>query len=281
MKVLIIDGYNLIYRSKYSFLSKGRDKDDLEDRSIVYSFARALRAQIEKHRPDFTYFVLEGKPVQRLLLSESYKAQRVYDVDPGFNVQRKLILELVRAWPGLTVTKHPQHECDDVVNEIAKLQSSLGNAVVVVSTDTDFCQSITDTIHVYNPITKKFLISPVLPHLYPTWKALKGDPGDNIIGFKGVGEKRATQLAESKNQLDEFLKDTCDRKKFETNLKLIQFEEVDLIDCVSSFTEVDPSSFDHFHQILIEYNFDSVTADKSWKIFIKPIKNLRRPNAKS
>ena len=32
------------------------------------------------------------------------------------------------------------------------------------------------------------------PELIVDYKALKGDPSDNIIGVKGIGEKSATEL---------------------------------------------------------------------------------------
>ena len=61
MKVLLLDGYNLIYRAHYA-PARG-------EYSTVYCFFRSLRAQVEKFNPDKIYFVLEGYPRRRMELS--------------------------------------------------------------------------------------------------------------------------------------------------------------------------------------------------------------------
>jgi len=280
MKVLILDGYNLIYRARYSFLSKNRDKSDLEDRSIIYSFIRAVRAQINKHRPDQVYFVLEGRPTRRLDLSNEYKANRVYEKDSGFRLQRGIIIDLVREWPGMTVIRHPQHECDDVAGAIALKHAASGDSIVIVSSDSDFCQSISDEISVFNPITKKFVVSPVAPNSYVSWKALRGDASDNISGFRGIGDIRAKKLIHDPNSLEEFLSVGSNRKKFEHNLEMIAFEHVDLDSCETMTTLSNDETFYNFRARLHDFGFFSITSDKAWRKFLDPISNMRNENAK-
>ena len=48
-KVLILDGYNLLYRARYSGMNKGDD-------STIFNFFRSLRPLIEKFDPDTAYF---------------------------------------------------------------------------------------------------------------------------------------------------------------------------------------------------------------------------------
>ena len=39
---------------------------------------------------------------------------------------------------------------------------------------------------------------------YVKWKSLRGDGADNIKGIKGIGDKRATQLIENAEKLEEY-----------------------------------------------------------------------------
>jgi len=281
MNVLILDGYNLIYRAKYSFLSKKRDKNDLEDRSIVYSFTRAVRSQIDLHKPDCVYFVLEGKPTKRLNLSEDYKANRVYEPDPGFSLQRRLITDLVRLWPGFNVIKHPEHECDDVANALAQQHEEMGDTVVIVSSDTDFYQSLSESIRVYNPVRKRFMTPPVEPESYVAWKSLRGDSSDNITGFAGIGDVRAKKLIANNQLLEEFLSKGDNREKFEHNTEMITFEDVDLFACESVSTLCDDGTLSVFRGALHDLGFFSITSDKAWRKFSKPLSNVRYQNAES
>lgn len=87
-KVLILDGYNLLYRARYSGMNKG-------DFSTIFNFFRSLRPLIEKFNPDTAYFVLEGMPKKRLELLSEYKGQREYHNKDNFSQQRRDIIEIL------------------------------------------------------------------------------------------------------------------------------------------------------------------------------------------
>lgn len=275
MNVLILDGYNLIYRAKYSFFGKKRDKENLEDRSVVYSFTRAIRSQLDLHKPDCVYFVLEGKPARRLNLSEDYKANRVYEPDPGFSLQRRLIIDLVQSWPGFNVIKHPEHECDDVANALAIHHEEKGDAVVIVSSDTDFYQSLSESISVFNPVKKRFVKPPVDPSDYVAWKSLRGDNSDNIKGFVGIGNVRAKKLVSDSKLLETFLSKDDNRERFNHNVEMIAFEAVDLFSCETVSTLCDASTLGRFRGTLHDLGFFSITSDKAWRKFSEPISNVK------
>ena len=271
MKILILDGYNLIYRAKHSGFGQKRDKNDESDRSIVFSFTRAVRSLVNQHTPDKLYLVLEGRPTARLNLAEDYKANRVYEKDAGFKVQRKLIKNLISMWPGMHVVRHPEHECDDLADTLAKRYAVEDNHIVIVSSDTDFCQSISDNVRVFNPVKKQFIKPPVAPEKYVLWKALRGDPGDNIEGFQGIGNVRAQKLIENQTLLNSFLQTEGAQEKLEHNKKMIAFESVDISSCENAFTINDNESISKFRSKLHEFGFFSITSDKAWKTFIVPI----------
>jgi DNA polymerase-1 len=282
MKVLIVDGYNMIYRAKFSgAFNETRNAENLEDKSIVFSFVKSLRAAINQHNPDKVYFVLEGLAKQRISLMEGYKSNRPTEIDSGFNVQRKIIKEIVRSrWPGIITARHGDYECDDVIHAICLHETAQGNQSIIVSTDTDFFQSISESVSVWNPIKKVFAIPPVEPSKYVIWKALKGDTADNIPGFSGIGPKKAEQMILSESALQAFLaSDPTFPDKFKLNLKMINFENVnyDQIDFLTtSNTEFNRA---YFRKYMTELGFSSLAAeDSKWNSFLKPILKLRTKN---
>lgn len=269
-KILILDGYNLIYRAKFSRFNLNRDKSDTSDLSIVYTFVRAIRALVNEHAPDKVYFVLEGRPVQRLATMESYKANRVHERDEGFSVQRRIIKSIVNIWPGLEVIHHPDHECDDVIAALAKRHKIIHDDIIIVSSDTDFFQ-LMPFVRIWNPVKREFVQPPVPAERYVEWKALKGDVSDNIIGFNNIGAGRAIKLLESAEILNDFLSKPGYREKFEQNIKMINFESVELANCIIAHTLVNNESLNTFKMAMLEFGFDSIAGtQKKWEKFIKP-----------
>ena len=217
MKVLLLDGYNLLYRARSGFM-KG-------DNPIIFNFFRSLRPLIEKFNPDVAYFVLEGKPKARLAQDKNYKAQRVYHDRDDFNRQRNEIIRIMTEKFPITVARHEDYECDDVIMNLATIRHSK-DACVIVSSDTDFIQVLQNdcNIRLYNPIRKKFIEAPEFD--YVSWKALRGDSADNIPGFPGIGDKTADKLMKNPVLLKEFLEKSSNQEKFNHNVSLIRVHDM-------------------------------------------------------
>ena len=180
MKVLAVDSYNMIHRSRFGFGSG--------DHSTTFNFFRSLRSEIERHQPDEVYIVSEGRPIHRFELNENYKGNRTPLNDDGFHRQKRDIFNLCKLLP-VSIIRHPDYECDDVIGHLCMTRHPT-DEVTIVSSDSDFIQLLeSPTVKLWNPVKKKFLDQ--WPVDYVMWKALKGDMTDNIPGIKGVGEKRA------------------------------------------------------------------------------------------
>ena len=264
-KVLLLDGYNLMYRARYSGMNKG-------SYSAVFNFFRGIRPLVEKFSPDVCYFVLEGKPVDRLALSPDYKGQRVYNNDDNFNEQRKIIIDLVKKHIPFIVTRHANYECDDIINYLANVKHS-NDDTVIVSSDTDFIQSINENNRLYNPVSKKFIES--VDYDYVSWKALVGDKSDNIAGFKGIGNKRAISLLNNKEKLNSFLLQENNQEIFDKNIFMISFHS---ISDKEDITWSKPSSinWNGIRSSFEKMEFKSMTSDKSWEKYINTFDNLER-----
>jgi len=270
MKVLLLDGYNMLYRARSGHATFGSSAED--NNSIIFTFFRSLRHIVDTHKPDRVYFVLEGIPKDRIAMHEEYKAQRVYHDRDGFQRQRKKIIEVIRNYLPIHVVRHPDFECDDVLAAIAQ-HTHAEDECIVVSTDTDFFQLFNSSknVKIYNPIKKSF-VEP-LDYDYVTYKALKGDSSDNIEGFKGIGDKRAKSLLSSKDSLNAFLAESDNREKFDKNCFLIKFHDLS-----SKMTELSSSCSafltSELKAVFNELGFQSITNDISWKKYTKTFADL-------
>ena len=95
MKVLIIDGYNMLHRA--------RVVKNLGQYGVAFNFLRMLRSAVDSVRPDVAYFVVEGDPQWRKQLMGEYKANRVIGEDDprfeemvDFQTQKRICIELIR-----------------------------------------------------------------------------------------------------------------------------------------------------------------------------------------
>tara|TARA_Y100000592_G_C5458660_1_gene312788 strand:+ start:247 stop:1053 length:807 start_codon:yes stop_codon:yes gene_type:complete len=262
LKILIADGYNLLYRARTGW-GKG-------DNPIVFNFIRSFKALVEKFEPDKTYFVLEGKPKKRKDLLPEYKAQRVYSDHDDFYRQKSLCIDFVKTWLPVEVIRHEDHECDDVVGYLATNRHSSDDCVVI-SSDTDFIQLLStddDRVKLYNPVRKKFIEAPAYD--YVGWKALTGDKSDNIPGFHKVGPKTAEKLITDDQKLNEFLSVDDRLTRYEKNVELIRFENVD-----EDKLEAVCGSYDSqaIRDIFESMNFDSMLNERYWNNFERVFSN--------
>jgi 5'-3' exonuclease len=179
--------------------------------------------------------VLEGYPKARHEISSAYKATRVLaESDPKYT-ERHLFNEEIRnatramvSMLPITTVRHPHWEADDTIFNLARDLHD-DNEVIVSSSDSDFVQlrQRFDSVKLWNHSKKVWVEAPT-EYDYVTWKSLRGDGCDNVIGIKGIGDKRAAKLASDSKLMEEFLSgDGARREIFERNVKLITFHEFD------------------------------------------------------
>ena len=263
-KVLLLDAYNLIYRALSGF-TKG-------DNYVVYNFFRGLRPLVDKYKPDVVYFVLEGNPKHRKTLSEgNYKSNRKSKGD-HFHSQKASIISAVKAYMPFVTIRHPDFECDDVIASLVMKHHGAGDKCHIISSDSDFIQlhNIADIV-LYNPVKKKEIEKPAYD--YVMWKALRGDPTDNIPGIPKVGDKTADKLMANPLLLREFLEDPIKREIFDRNVNLIRL--VDLRNAEDEM-EINVQKLDKvgLKKYFNELEFNTITREKSWNNYIKTFERL-------
>lgn len=280
MTVLLFDGHNFLHRARAG-LNEG-------PYSLVYSFFRSLRAQVELMQKQYgpinrISFVIEGHPKHRFQLLETYKANRKIDetnvkevsAKAEFHRQKNIILDILKKYFPISVIRHPDHECDDVIYNIVA-NGPTSTQFVVVSNDTDYIQLVQkhSNCTVWNPMQKCEVVAPT-EYDYVSWKSLVGDGSDNIPGIPGVGPKTAEKLLTIEGRLKQFFNENSSRADiFLRNHKLISFyrmSDVELLDTTSTNCT---RNWEQLHNIFCDYGFNSIINDKSWKKFVSTFDHL-------
>lgn len=260
MKIAILDGYNLMHRARFGM--KGEN-------SIVFTFFRSLRPLVERVSPDKIYLVLEGVPVHRQALDAEYKANRrleegtpQWEEMAEFRKQKRIIVDLLRHLP-VTVVRHPELECDDVIASLVEHHSD--DECTVVSTDTDFIQLLSrSNVQLYNPVKKEYVQG--VPFDYVSWKALRGDKTDNIPPVAGMTDKAAEKLLANPDALAGFLTEGDNQSDYERNLELVRLKVVS-----QDGMEILPPAVDFaaLRKSLTSLRFFSMVNETAWKNYTK------------
>ncbi len=231
-KFVVIDGNSLLYRAFYALpLLQNRRG---EHTNAVYGFTTMLYKLLEEERPDYLAVAFDPpKPSFRVRIDETYKAQR--EKTPAeLSEQVGKVRDILSAMK-IAVFEIDDFEADDVIGTLADRFVASGQKVVVVSGDADLLQLVDDQITVM--LTKKGIsvmerydrdqlkkIYGLAPEQIIEFKALKGDPSDNIAGVPGIGDKTACQLLTEYKTIDSIY-EHLDQLKPKTAENLANFRD--------------------------------------------------------
>ena len=205
MKTLVIlDGNALIHRAYHALPPFKTKKGQLVN--AVYGFISVLFRVLKEIKPDYLAATFDlAEPTFRDQEYAQYKAKRVKAPQELYD-QIPLVKEFVRAF-NIPIYEKSGFEADDaigtIVSQAAKRQPPVKS--VIVTGDMDTLQLIDKNTEVYNlrkgvndvavydieAVKKRYGLR---PSQIVDFKALKGDPSDNIPGVSGVGEKTAIEL---------------------------------------------------------------------------------------
>jgi len=198
-KFLIVDGTALLYRAYFAIRELTTRAG--EPTNAVFGLVRAMRQFREQCRPTHWVVVFDGGiPDARLALLPEYKAQRPPMPD-GLKAQREAVEEFLDL-AGIPRMRVEGEEADDVIASLVRIAAPQCRELLIVTSDKDLFQLVTDTVHVLPPAKAASPMGPeqiaaktgVPPELIPAWLALTGDSSDNIPGVPGVGAKTAAKL---------------------------------------------------------------------------------------
>lgn len=243
--LLILDGNNLLIRAFFAHRWKTEDgyeylkNADGELTGGVYGALSSLFKYYRTFQPTHILWTFDwGKSEYRSSLDQDYKGNRIHSEKDGVLTQFGP-LEKALSLLGVRHYREKNVEADDIMAAAALNAEALGVPSVIISTDHDLRQLISDKITVVKPSMgrapetifnkKKSDAFPLTPRRMPEIWALTGDSSDNIAGIKGVGPAKARKLIEEYGNLntlleeyDKFSEEEVERVR--TNYRLIKLD---------------------------------------------------------
>lgn len=210
MKLILLDSHALVHRA-YHAIDARLTSPKGEPTNATYGFTTTLLKVLNEAKPDYIAAAFDVGRTFRDDLYAAYKAQR-----PA--LPSDLSVQLARARDVVEALSIPAfgvegYEADDVLGTLARQASERDIEVVIVTGDTDTFQLIGPKVRVWTfsrqfgemvmydeaAIRARYGLS---PRQLIDFKALKGDPSDNIPGVSGIGEKTATKLLQQYGTLE-------------------------------------------------------------------------------
>lgn len=204
-RLILLDSHAIIHRAYHALPEFVNSKD--EPTGAIYGLATMLFKIITDLKPDYIVACFDlPKKTFRHEAYEDYKAGRA-------KADEALVAQLIRSRDFFKALSIPIYECegfeaDDLLGTIStKIKNEHKDIdIIIASGDMDTLQLVDDDkVQVYT--LKKGINDTILynekkvferfgfsPKELPDYKGLRGDPSDNIIGIKGIGEKTATIL---------------------------------------------------------------------------------------
>jgi len=202
-KILIIDSNALIHRAYHALPPFTTKKGVLVN--AVYGYITTLHSAIDKVKPDYIVATFDlPKKTFRHKIYTDYKANRTKAPDDLY-AQIPLVRQFLRSCD-VPIYQEEGFEADDVIGTISNLLNDNKDVEkYIVTGDKDTLQLVNDNTKIFtlgrgindaviydrDKVVEKFKIT---PEQVVDYKALRGDPSDNIPGVAGVGDKTATDL---------------------------------------------------------------------------------------
>jgi len=219
-RIALFDASALVHRAFHAF-AHGRQltiSKTGEVTSAVFGFTNILLKVLADLKPDCYAIAFDRKgPTFRHEMSVEYKAHRP-PTPPELIAQLGRVRQLVDAFD-MPVFEQQGYEADDLLGTLARRAEAAGAEVIIVTGDADAMQLVDDDVKVMYPkpggtfsdtilydaaaVTGKFGVP---PNRVADYKALVGDPSDNIKGVPGIGPKTAVNLLTEFDGIDEIYK---------------------------------------------------------------------------
>lgn len=214
-KLVVLDSHAILHRAYHAIPDFSSSKG--EPTGALYGLTTMLLKLISDLKPDYIVATrdLPGK-THRHEMYEEYKATRA-KADPELIAQLERAPLVFRSF-GIPLYEAEGYEADDVIGTIvAQMGKKRDVATIIASGDMDALQLVDDKVVVYT--MRKGLQDTVLydedavkerygfgPERVADYKALRGDPSDNIPGIRGIGEKTATELIQEFGSIEDMYK---------------------------------------------------------------------------
>jgi len=232
-KVILIDGNSLLYRAFFALPHFSTLEN--QPTNAVYGLTMMLLRLLEEEKPDIILVAFDSR--EKTFRHEEfteYKAHRK-PTPNELAAQIPIAREVIDAL-SIPVLEVPGVEADDVVGTLARKAESEDYDVLIVTGDLDALQLVDQKVRVMvnvKGVTETIVYDEdavedrygLKPWQLPDYKALKGDPSDNIPGVPGIGDKTASKLVKEYGSLENILSHVGEIEPAKLRNNLLEFAE--------------------------------------------------------
>lgn len=214
--LVLLDAHAILHRAYHALPGFSSRKG--EPTGALYGLSTMLTKIIRELKPDYIIACYDRpEPTFRHAAYEAYKVGRP-KAEEDLVHQIKRSQDVFTAF-GIPIYEKPGFEADDILGTIVEqLKGAKDLTIIIASGDMDTLQLVDDNrVVVYtlkkglndtitydeDAVTNRFGF---VPKFLPDWKGLRGDPSDNIVGIKGIGEKTATTLITNFHTIEDIYK---------------------------------------------------------------------------
>lgn len=206
--LLLVDGHNLLWGATFGFPAPIYSRDKTRLLTGLFAFFALLRVAIRDDVPGgapevIVVFDGEHGSAARKQTYDGYKASRPADEEALEPL--RFLFDIKRGLDncGIAWIELEDAEADDVMATLVAATPD-PREVIILSRDRDYYQLVTHRVQVLNTKFRagRKLVTPaevyarhqVTPAQWADYRALTGDPADDIPGVSGIGAKTATTL---------------------------------------------------------------------------------------
>src|ERR671916_537749 len=202
MRIYLIDGYSLLYRAFYALPQSIATTSGLPTNALYGFTSMVLKLLDSEEEVGIGVVWDSGKPAFRMEIFPEYKAHRSA-MPEELKVQLDHLDEILEAM-NIPAIRAKGFEADDALATLSKRVPE-DVELFIVTGDQDAMQLVDGRVRVLRTTrgvseTKTYGREEVIeeygvtPEQIPDYKALVGDPSDNIPGVRGIGPKGAANL---------------------------------------------------------------------------------------
>ncbi|GEM50077.1 DNA polymerase I [Deinococcus cellulosilyticus] len=205
-KIVIVDGHALAFRSYFAITSLTNSRG--ESLNAVFGFLKTITRLLK----DEGHCILVTFDIGRTFRHDQYEGYKAGRAEmpqdlPGQIKRIKQVLDLM----GIKRFEVEGYEADDIIGTLSKKAEKEGYIVHILTSDRDSYQLINKNVQVirsdWSLMTEEGVKEKygVTVDQWVDFRAMIGDPSDNIPGAKGIGEKTAAKLLQEHQTLDNIL----------------------------------------------------------------------------
>lgn len=219
-RLIIIDSNSVIHRAYHALPPLTTKKGELVN--VVYGFLLVFFKTIREFQPDFITACFDfPAPTFRHKKFKEYKITRPPAPEELYQ-QIPKVKEVLKSF-NVPIFEKEGFEADDIIATISRIAPK---KQVFPEIETIILSGDLDVLHLVNPWTKVYILRKgvkdivlydveavkekyqgLTPRQIIDFKALKGDPSDNIPGVSGIGGKTAIGLIKEFNSLENLYKE--------------------------------------------------------------------------